>query len=167
MTIKVILYVATSLDGFIARKNGSVDWLTDYENKGEDYGYHDFLESIETVVLGNETYKQFKAPYPNKKCFVFSRKDTGREENITYVNGNVKNFVNNLSDDEKIWVVGGSKIIKEFMKNNLIDDFIITIIPIILGEGIRLFEEKGTEQKLKFQNKKAYDSGVVQLFYSS
>jgi len=164
---KVTLYVATSLDGFIARKNGSVDWLAKYEHTEEDYGYKKFLESVGVVVLGNTTYKQFKAPYPNKQCFVFSRKQSGKESNITFSNKDVKTFLSDLNDDEKIWLVGGADIVKEFLKNNLIDEFIITIIPTILGEGISLFSEGCGEHKLKLQNIMKYDSGVVQIFYSS
>jgi len=155
------------LDGFIARKNGSVDWLAKYENAEEDYGYKKFLDSVETVVLGNTTYKQFKAPYPNKRCYVFSRKSTGKEDNITFVNNSVKDFLGYLEDNERAWLVGGADIIKEFLKNNLIDDFIITVIPTLLGEGIPLFGEGCGEYQLKLQNIKKYDSGVVQLFYQS
>ncbi len=163
----MILYIATSLDGFIARKNGSVDWLAKYENSGEDYGYEEFLDSVGTVVLGNTTYQQFKAPYPNKTCYVFSRKNMGKKENITFVNTSAREFLNSLDDDEKIWLVGGADIIKEFLKNNLIEDFIITVIPTVLGEGIPLFEEGCGEHQLELQNIKKYDTGVVQLFYSS
>jgi len=162
---KIILYVATSVDGFIARKNGSVDWLTQYNNSGEDFGYKEFLDSVETVILGNTTYREFKAPYENKKCYVFSRKNTGKENNITYVNTDVKEFTDGLSENENIWLVGGADIAKEFLKNNLIDEFIITIIPIVLGEGIPLFAKGCGEHKLKLLNTKSYDSGVVQLHY--
>lgn len=164
---KIILYIATSLDGFIARKNGSVDWLTKYEQSGEDYGYEKFLDSIETVILGNTTYKEFKAPYGDKKCFVFSRTNTGQENNIVYVNNNVKEFIESLHDDGNIWLVGGANLAKEFLTNNLIDEFIITIIPIVLGEGISLFEEGCGERKLKLQNITSFDSGVVQLCYQT
>ena len=164
---KIILYVATSIDGFIARKNGSVDWLTKYNNTGEDFGYKEFLDSVETVILGNTTYREFKAPYENKKCYVFSRKNTGKENNITYVNTDVKEFTDGLSENENIWLVGGADIAKEFLKNNLIDEFIITIIPIVLGEGIPLFAQGCGEHKLKLLNTKSYDSGVVQLHYQS
>lgn len=167
MERKVILYVATSLDGYIARKNRSVDWLAEYENTEKDYGYKEFLESIGTVVLGNTTYQQFKAPYPNKKCFVFSRKNTDKESNITFVNKEVRDFLDGLSDNENIWLVGGAETIKEFLKNNLIDEFIITVIPIVLGEGIPLFPQGCGEHQLKLQNIKKYDSGVIQLFYQS
>jgi dihydrofolate reductase len=162
---KIILYVATSIDGFIARKNGSVDWLTQYNNSGEDFGYKEFLDSVETVILGNTTYREFKAPYENKKCYVFSRKNTGKENNITYVNTDVKEFTDGLSENENIWLVGGADITKEFLKNNLIDEFIITIIPIVLGKGIPLFAKGCGEHKLKLLNTKSYDSGVVQLHY--
>jgi dihydrofolate reductase len=74
MKKKVILYIAASLDGFIARKNGSVDWLAKYENTEEDYGYKEFFDSIGTVILGNTTYKQFKAPYPKKNVLYFQEK---------------------------------------------------------------------------------------------
>ena len=165
---KIILYVATSLDGFIARKNGSVEWLTKFSNTEEDYGYKEFLDSVGTVILGNTTYKEFGAPYKNKECFVFSRKNSGKEKNITYVNDNAKNFIENLPDDErKIWLVGGANIAKEFLKNNLIDEFIITIIPIVLGEGIPLFAKGIEEHNLEFLNSQSYDSGVVQLHYRS
>jgi len=161
---KVILYIATSLDGFIARKNGSVDWLPEINNS-EDYGMKEFMDSIGTVILGNTTYTKFGANYQNKKCFVFSRKNTGKKDNIVYVNTDVKDFLNGLSNDENIWLVGGAEIVKEFLKNNLIDEFIITVIPTVLGEGIPLFAEGCGEYKLKLQNIKAFDSGAVQLSY--
>ncbi len=118
MAKKVILNIATSLDGFIARKNGSVDWLPEINNKDEDYGMKEFMDSVGTVILGNTTYKEFGAHYPNKKCFVFSRKNYGKKDNITYVNNDVKDFIKGMNNDEKIWRVGGAEIIKEFLKNN-------------------------------------------------
>ncbi|MDH3276639.1 MAG: dihydrofolate reductase family protein [Nitrosopumilus sp.] len=162
---KVILYVATSLDGYIARKNGSVDWLTRYSKLGEDFGYKKFLDSIGTIILGNTTYEEFKAPYKNKKCFVFSRKNTGKKDNITFVNDNAKEFIEGL-DDENIWLVGGANIAKDFLKNNLVDDCIITIMPIILGEGIPLFSKGCGKHNLKLLTTKSFDSGVVQLHYT-
>ena len=163
--MKIILYIATSLDGFIARKNGSVDWLSEFSNPGEDYGYKEFLDSVGVVVLGNTTYKEFKAPYEGKKCFVFSRTDKGKRENITYDNTGVKEFVETLSDDENIWLVGGADITKEFLKNNLVDEFIVTMIPSMLGEGIPLFGKDYGEHNLKLLDIKSFDTGVVQLHY--
>ena len=167
MKKKVILYIATSLDGFIARKNGSVDWLPEINNSKEDYGYKEFFDSVGIVILGNTTYKRVKAPYENKKCFVFSRENTGKEDNIIYVNSDVKEFINGLSDDGNIWLVGGANIVKEFLKNNLVDEFIITVFPTLLGEGISLFAEGCGEVQLKLLNIMSYDSGAVQLHYQS
>ena len=166
MKHKVILNIATSLDGFIARKDGSVDWLPEINNTKEDYGMKEFLDSVGTVILGNTTYAKFGAHYPNKKCFVFSRKNSGKKDNITYVNSNVQDFINGLSEnDENIWLVGGADIVKEFLKNNLIDKFVITVIPTVLGEGIPLFGDGCGEHKLKLQNIMSYDSSVIQLRY--
>jgi len=161
---KVILYVAASLDGFIAREDGSVDWLEKYEKSGEDYGYKEFLDSVGTVILGNTTFRQFKAPYPDKKCFVFSKNNTGKKDNATYVNSNVVEFIEGLSDNQNIWLVGGAEIIQEFLKNNLINEIIITVIPIVLGGGISLFAKGCGEYQLQLQKAKWYGS-VVQLYY--
>jgi len=81
------------------------------------------------------------------------------------VNSDVKDFIDSLSDEGNIWLVGGADIVKEFLKNNLIDEFIITIIPVVLGEGIPLF--RNGERQLKLLDSKSYDSGVVQLHYKS
>jgi dihydrofolate reductase len=85
MSKKVVLYIATSLDGFIATKDLSVSWLDKFNNSGEDYGYTKFNDSVDTVIVGNTTLKQFPDSYPDKECFVFSRHDKGQKDNITYV----------------------------------------------------------------------------------
>jgi len=119
---------------------------------------------VDTVILGNTTFEQFKAPYPDKKCFVFSKKNTGKKDNITYVNSGAAEFIDGLSDNQNIWLVGGAKIIQEFLKNNLVDEIIITVIPIVLGNGISLFAKGCLEHHLQLQRVKSYDS-VVQLYY--
>jgi dihydrofolate reductase len=166
---KVILYIATSLDGFIAKKDGSIDFLDSCKKSGDDYGYNKFYASIGAIVMGNSTYtqvgdtKEFEEYYKGKPVFVFSRKPKAKKNNVTFVNEDVKEFVKKLESDA--WLVGGADIAKEFLKHNLIDEFIITIIPIVLGEGIPLFAKGVGEHKLKLLNKKSYDSGVVQLHY--
>ena len=166
---KVILYIATSLDGFIAKKDGSIDFLDPYNKSGDDFGYNEFYSSIGTIVMGNITYtqvgdtKEFEEFYKGKPVFVFSRKPKAKKMNVTFVNEDVKEFVKKLKSNT--FLVGGADLIKEFLKNNLIDEFIITIIPIVLGEGIPLFAKDCGEHKLKLLNIKSYDSGVVQLHY--
>ena len=172
MPKNIILYIATSLDGFIARKDGSVDWLSPYEKGQEDYGYNEFFKKIGTVIMGNATYKQVLTfgdfPYRGKDCFVFTRnKDKHKDENVTFVSESAKDFISQLNsgDNKNIWLVGGASIVDEFLKSDLIDEFIITIIPILLGDGIPLFKGGSNEKKLKLIDAKTFDSGLVQLRY--
>ena len=120
--------------------------------------------------MGNTTYKQVltfgEFPYRGKDCFVFTRnKEKRKDENVTFVSKNAKDFVSQLSENKNIWLVGGASIIDEFLKFDLIDEFIITIIPILLGEGIPLFKERSNETKLKLIDVKTFDPGLVQLYY--
>jgi len=170
MPKNIILYIATSLDGFIARKDGSVDWLSPYEKGQEDYGYNEFFKKIGTVIMGNTTYKQVltfgEFPYRGKDCFVFTRnKEKSKDENVTFVSKNAKDFISQLRENKNIWLVGGASIIDEFLKFDLIDEFIITIIPILLGEGIPLFRGRSNEKNLKLIDVKTFDQGLVQLHY--
>lgn len=170
MPNKIILYIATSLDGFIARKDGSVDWLSPYENGQEDYGYKDFLKKVEIVIMGNTTYKQVltfgEFPYKGKDCYVLTRNKEKRiDANVTFVSKNAKDFISQLSDNKNIWLVGGASIIDEFLKFDLIDEFIITIIPILLGEGIPLFKGRSNEKNLELIDVKTFDPGLMQLYY--
>jgi len=172
MPKNITLYIATSLDGFIASKNGSVDWLSPYENGQEDYGYKDFLKKVGIVIMGNTTYKQVltfgEFPYKGKDCYVFTRdKEKCKDENVTLVSKNAKDFISqlNLNDNKNIWLVGGASIIDEFLKFDLIDEFIITIIPILLGEGIPLFKGRSSEKNLELIDVKTFDTGLVQLYY--
>ncbi|NCC71526.1 dihydrofolate reductase, partial [bacterium] len=145
---KIILYIAISLDGFIATKDGSVKWLDKYNESKENMGYDDFIKSIDIVIMGNTTYQQILSfdcdyPYKNKKGYVFSNKKTKKDENITFVSGNIKKIINELEGN--IWLVGGANLTNQFINYNLIDEFILFTMPILLGKGIRLFEE--TENK--------------------
>ena len=162
MKRKIILYIAMSLDGFIASKDGSVGFLDPYNDKMPELGFNEFYSKIDSVIMGNTTFKQYGADfYKAKQIYVFSKTSKDKEENVTFVNEDVKEFANKLKGN--VWMIGGSSIFNEFLKHNLIDEFIITIIPVLLGEGIPLF--KDNELKLKFMNVKSFDFGVVQLNY--
>jgi len=162
---KLILYIATSIDGYIARLNGSVDWLDTYNNTGEDYGYKVFFKSVNTVIVGNTTQKQFPTNYGGKTCYVFSKKKHDPVKNITYVNGDVKKFINEYKPQGVIWLVGGSDLLNQFLKYDLIDEFIISIIPELLGDGIPLFKEKSYVKKLTLIKSQSYRSGIVLIHY--
>ncbi len=174
-TPRIKLYIATSLDGFIARENGSIDWLTEYENSSEtDYGYPEFYSSIGTVLMGRKTYEQvlnFGVPWPygEKKAYVFTRQKEPlrREKNVEFVSGDIEEFVRRLKEntEEDIWLVGGSQLIKVFLKENLVQDLIIFVVPIILGSGIPLFDRIGKEIRLKLINTERYESRLVRVEY--
>ena len=151
---RIKLYIATSLDGFIARENGNIDWLTKYENNPEtDYGYSEFYASIGKVLMGRKTYEQVLGfgewPYREKKSYIFTRQKEPmrRENNVEFVSEDIGEFVRQLkgNTEEDIWLVGGSQIIKVFFEENLVQDLIVFVVPIILGSGILLFDRIGKE----------------------
>lgn len=166
---KVVLYIATSLDGYIARKDGSVDWLPGLDD--EDYGYSSFLATVDTVVMGRVTYEQLldfgDYPYKGKKGYVFSSERRGRGPHVEFVNSPPKKFTEGLRDEkgQDIWLVGGAELVDSFLSADLIDQFIISVAPMILGEGIPLFFPDGRERKLRLVGSKSFPSGLVQSVY--
>ncbi|MDP4147619.1 MAG: dihydrofolate reductase family protein [Bacillota bacterium] len=167
---KIILYIATSLDGYIARENGDIDWLPEVEN--QDFGYYEFLRTVDTIVMGKRTYDQVLTfgdfPYIHKKCYVFSSSHTGKDKYVEFINSSAKDFVDKLNEEAggDIWLVGGADLVNSFMKNNLIDELIVSIIPIILGKGIRLFDNNNPETRLQLVESTSYSEGIVQIYYS-
>lgn len=166
---KIILFIASSLEGYIARKNGEIDWLfTD-----QDYGYNEFFQDVDTVLMGNRTYQQILGfgdyPYPGKQSFVFSQIRQGhKDKNVEFIGNNWLNFVDSLRHNrgKNIWLVGGGKTIHNFLLHDLIDEIILSIHPLILGEGIPLIiSDPNCETKLQLKQVKTYDSGLLQVFY--
>ena len=168
MNQKIIIYIAISLDGFIAKEDGSLDWLTKYNNSEEDYGFVELYDRIGTVLVGGSTYRQVGDPFKGKEAYVFTRKEPEQKaDNIHFVSGDVKEVLNNLKlgNNKNIWLVGGAALVDQFLSANLIDEYIITIIPTLLGRGIQLFQGENPESNLELLNVKSYDSGLVQLHY--
>lgn len=166
---KVVLYIATSVDGYIARKDGSVDWLPPLGD--EDYGYSKFLATVDTVVMGRVTYEQLLTfgpyPYEGKNGYVFSSVRRGRDANVEFVNSPPQKFVERLRSEKgsDIWLVGGAELVDSFLSAELIDRFIISVAPVVLGEGIPLFFPDGKERKLRLAESKSFPSGLVQSTY--
>jgi dihydrofolate reductase len=102
-------------------------------------------------------------PYKNQKGYVFSNKKTGKDENVTFVSGNIKEIVDKLEGN--IWLVGGANIVNQFIEFNLINEFIIFTMPVLLGEGIRLFEKTNKELPLKLTKTKSYKIGAIESHY--
>ena len=175
---EVILYVASSLDGYIARPDGAVDWLDDLPEQGEgpaeDYGYGEFLAGVGVVMMGRATYEQLLSfdvdyPYPGTEGFVFSRTRAGeQDENVQFVDGaDIPGLVNRLkaSSDKNIWLIGGGLLVQEFLKLDLIDRMEIFILPVILGEGIPLFPPPTPQIGLNLVAVRSHDNGMAQLTY--
>lgn len=169
---KVTLYIAASLDGFIAEKDGGIDWLSMVESKETDYGYADFYRSIDAIAMGSKTYKQvleFGAwPYAGKPCYVFTRRGlTSKRKDVIFTSANPDAVIQEMQSRglHSIWLVGGAQLTAEFSRLRLIDEYIVSIIPIILGEGIPMFLPSGTEIKLQLLDVINFPSGLVQLRY--
>ncbi|HEV8645389.1 MAG TPA: dihydrofolate reductase family protein [Burkholderiales bacterium] len=165
---KLILFIATSLDGYIAGPNGEIDWLfTD-----QDYGYSEFYASIDTVVMGRKTYDVSLSfaeyPYPGRQALVFSRTRHGeRDDHATFVSGDISRFVRTLKfqPGRNIWLVGGGEIIRPLLQDDLIDESRIFVHPIVLGAGVPLFPAPLSMKRLNFRDCHAFDTGLVRLTY--
>jgi dihydrofolate reductase len=174
-TFKSILYIATSLDNFIAKPDGNIDWLTSFPQPSEgDYGYQSLLYSIETIVMGRKTYEELMRfggdwPYSNLVTYVISSNPNFEvtTPNTFLITSDFPEFIGNLkkNSSKHCWIVGGGALITEFLNYNLIDEMIISIIPIILGEGIPLFPNKPIESSWKLIKTEAFETGVVNLTY--
>ena len=169
---KTVLYIATSLDGYIARTDGGIDWLSIVERAGEDYGYSAFYASVDAVAMGSKTYELCLGfsdwPYPGKKAFVFTqRKLKSDRDDVVFVSSDVRTVLTELEAEglENIWLVGGGALTGSFLQKGLIDEFIISVIPVLLGDGIRLFPAPGREAQLELIGSTSYPSGLVQAHY--
>lgn len=169
---KIILYIATSLDGYIAKPNDDLSFLSVVDKEGEDYGYFDFIKSVDTVIEGRKTYdwimKQVpEYPHADKKSYIITRTAKEAIGNTTFYTGNLKDLITELKNKEgkDVFIDGGAQLVNSLLKDNLIDEFIISIIPILVGNGIKLFEDGRPEQKLTLINTKSYETGLVQMHY--
>jgi len=167
-----VLYIATSLDGYIARLNGAIDWLSMVEQEGEDYGYGEFYQSIDGLVMGRKTYEQVLGfgewPYPDKLSVVLTRQEMESDRpTIQFTTDEIESVLQQLADKgmERIWIVGGGEVVRLCLQHRLVKEFIIAVIPILLGEGIPLFPAPFPDIRLTLLDTKAFPTGAVQLHY--
>ncbi|PZD93777.1 dihydrofolate reductase [Paenibacillus sambharensis] len=170
---KIVLYIAMSLDGYIARPDGSVDWLFDVEGDGGDNGYGRFYSSVGTVVMGRLTYEAVLGleevfPYADKPCYVLTRTNTPRLANphAQYTDRPLKELLSELQSksDGDVWVVGGGQVVKACLKENLLDEMQIAVIPKVLGSGIPLFPEGSPASTYRLTNTEPIGQ-IVMLTY--
>ncbi len=175
---KIIVYIATSADGYIARKDGAVDWLDRPRIKG-NYGMGEFYRSINTILWGRKTYdmvlrfqkegKDSTDSYGGVKNYVFSRRPSRKPlPGFEFVKEPIKEFAQRLRSlaGKDIWMMGGAGIIASFLDEGEIDEFIIHVIPTFIGEGIPLVAPRRRAVPLKLLSCRKFSDGVVRLHYS-
>jgi dihydrofolate reductase len=170
---KIIVYIATSVDGYIARSDGGVDWLNRPQPKG-GYGMNAFARSIDTVLWGRKTY-DFAVKmgglgaYGNLKHYVFSRQPPSDPlPEVEFVSGSIPEFVAKLRErkGKNIWMMGGASIIASFLDSGTIDEFSIHVIPVMIGEGIPLVAPRHRNIPLELISARSFQDGVVHLNYT-
>lgn len=168
---KIILYIATSLDGYIAREKGEIDWL--FSPDGNDYGYEKMFARIDTVIMGRATFdvsrKLEEKPFAGKRCIVFTRnKKLKNYSNVEYVTQNPVELVEKLQKEKgkDIWIVGGGEIASALLNRDLIDEYYFFVHPIILGKGISLYSHMQKQVTLSLVSAHAFANGLVELRYS-
>ena len=168
---KVILYIAMSLDGYIAKPNDDLSFLSIVEKVGEDYGYSELLSQVDTIILGRKTYDWVmqvgELPYKDKNVYIITKTLRPNKGKIVFYSGNLTELIHNLKiqNQKNILCEGGAEIVNELLRKDLIDELIISIIPILVGKGIRLFDENRPEQLLKLISVKTFESALIQLHY--
>ncbi|ETA79386.1 dihydrofolate reductase family protein [Youngiibacter fragilis] len=171
---EAVVYIAQSLDGFIAREDGDISWLDMVASESEDYGYGEFLKSVDTVVLGRKTYEKVNSmspetPYIGKRVYVLTKEILKDDDDVVCCNDAEKLF-NELNGTEgrRIFIDGGALTIKSLRDIDMIDRYVISIIPVMIGRGIRLFLdlEESVIAGMKLVSCSRYESGLVQLEYA-
>jgi len=178
MNITTSVYIATSLDGFIARRDGSIDWLNKASAivpKGEDCGFQEFMDTVDTLIMGRKTFEQVLSfgewPYGKTPVVVLSHEPLSlpphQPDTVTHSSESPRALLERLATEavEHIYVDGGNTI-QGFLAEGLIDRITITTIPVILGDGIPLFTSVGEDIKLTHVNTKVFEFGFVQTTYS-
>ena len=167
---KVKYFVANSLDGFISRQNGSVDWLF----MDQDYGMAEFFKSVDIAVMGRKTYDKAlelapgQALFPGMNSYVFSRRNPERSQGpVRFVSCDIQSWLEHTREKpgKDIWLVGGGGLARQFFQQRLVNEIGLTIHPRLLGEGIPLFPQPCPETELELLRCKQYSTGLVQIFY--
>ncbi|UED72281.1 dihydrofolate reductase family protein [Brevibacillus sp. DP1.3A] len=179
MKRKIILDLAVTLDGFIEGKNGEVDWCI----MDDEMGFVHFLHQIDTILYGRKSYdlwgqftpeiehtdteKEIWALVHSKEKYVFSKTQKGTDHKAIFINDHILEVVNQLKNmpGKDIWLYGGASLITTFINLGLVDEFRLSVLPVILGEGKPLFIDIKQRLNLSLVNTKTFSSGVVQLIY--
>ncbi|MBN8696217.1 MAG: dihydrofolate reductase [Bacteroidetes bacterium] len=172
MSRKVILYIATSLDGYIAKPNDDLSFLSIVHKEGLDYGYTDFVNSVDTVILGRKTYDWVMTqvpefPHADKNAYIITRTTKPSIGKTQFYTADLKALISQLKSEQgkNIFIDGGAELVNTLLKDHLIDELIISIIPILVGDGIKLFKDGRPEQNLELISSQQFETGLVQVHY--
>ena len=168
MRIQFGIFVGASLDGFIAREDGGLDWLKPFE--GEEHGYAGFMSSIDALVIGRGTYDTVLAfpewPYAGKRVVVCTRRPAEAAHGEEFWSGSPRALAEKLDGEgvKRVYLDGGA-LISSFLREGLVDELTVSVVPIILGGGLPLFSGAMPQLSLRLLGAKSFPSGLVQLRY--
>jgi dihydrofolate reductase len=168
----IIYYVAASLDGYIADADGGVDWLP--QDNGQDYGYADFYAGVDVLVMGRRTYDQAVGfdqwLFSGKPVYVFtSHPPDDNPHDVEFVSSTPDEFARSVATSYSgmVWLLGGANLAEQFRRAGLIDEYLVHVMPVILGRGVPLFGGDAPATRLELVETQSYDDGVVMLHYRS
>lgn len=171
--MKTTYYVASSLDGCIAKKDGDVSWLDELNISMEDAGYDEFYSTVDALVMGRKTYEMIVSfgqwPYGDKPIWVCSNNKITPMKGCNLQAGNTPQEAYQAAvkmNIKHLWLVGGGTLASSFLVNNLLTNISLSLMPIILGGGIKLFGDVPTPIKINKESEKTHKSGMVQLEYT-
>jgi dihydrofolate reductase len=188
---KTQYYCAASLDGYIAEADDNLDWLLDYEGsfegdgvepgpKAEGGGYEQFYQGVGALISGATTYEwvldhlsdDSEWPYKGKPCWVLSSRDLrvpkGEDVDVRIVNAKVADIYEEMitvADQRNLWVVGGGNVASQFADEGLLDEVLVTVVPVVLGSGKPLFDRRLPGGPMQLTGTRAFDTGMVELRY--
>jgi len=170
--MEIVYYVATSLDGYIATPDGGVGWLDTFNDPDIDYGFEDFYASVDAIVMGSGTYEfsltQDEWMAPDTPTWVFTKRDLPLlDPGITLTSDSPASIVTEMSGKglKSAWLMGGGKLATSFRQAGLITRYVVSFMPVILGEGIPLFAPGGTLDALELVEGKVFPNYVVMFIY--
>ena len=168
--MKTTLYIASSLDGYIAGPDGDLKWLDAFNSDESDYGFHDFIDSVDTLIMGKHTYKDIVNfgtwPYGDKPSYILSHTtdlEIMKGANATVLEGDVSSIMEQLTEQgaEHVWLVGGATVIQQFMKSDILDEIRLFMMPQTLGDGVKLFLSDEGSRKWNLKQHRGFPNGVI------
>jgi dihydrofolate reductase len=163
---RIVAFIATSLDGYIAGPGGDLDWLfTD-----ADHGYERFYASVDRVIMGRRTYETvlgFGWPYAGKRSFVFTHRPIAPRDDVVAVVGEPADVAPRIAEGAAgdLWLVGGGDLIGQFRRARLVDRYVLSVHPVLLGRGTPLFPGELPREQLELTAQQSWPNGLVQLTY--